>query len=531
MITIKLNTTYRYFAFLVIVISSFMVTSTALSAKTNKSPTEKLLLKAKIFKSKIIKSDEYKSSQVYFRKITNIYYKASFPFFIFANTFYILILFLGYLNSRTQYINSKASVNEKLQPLKSLDPISIIIPCYNEEKTACNSIDSMLRLSYPLYEIIVVNDGSKDKSLEVLINYFHLETTPSYSPKVLPCKPVINVYRSKKYSNLYVIDKGNGGKADALNCGINISKYPLICCVDSDSTIDPDGLSRVSMPFIEGQDNVIATGGTILTSQTVVLNDFEGSTKNVVDFTWFSMIQSMEYVRAFLVGRLGWDKLGCNAIISGAFGLFKKNAVIKAGGYAVKTIGEDMELLLRMQANYLSEGIPYKVHLLPDPVCRTEPPWNLKTLKNQRIRWSQGLTESLWLHKRLLFNPKAGKLGLIALPYLLIFELISAPLELLGYFIMIIGFGLSIYDPYRTLLFLSVTVVYGCILNLGAIIIDQVTFRKYSRTPDLVKLILGAILEHFGFRQFHLIWRVQGICRWILGKQQWGEMARKGVSK
>lgn len=461
----------------------------------------------------------------------NFYYTASIPFFIFINTFYMLIVFLGFINARRYYIMECTGIGTRFRTLRSLKPISIFVPCYNEEKTVVSALQAMLTLDYPDYEVIVCNDGSRDQTLNVIKEAFNLQPYHSHPPHVLPCEKIRGVYRSAEVANLIVIDKENGGKADALNACINYGQFPLICAVDSDSIIDNDGLMHVVMPFMT-DDRTIATGGTVLLANTKVgfaRNDLTPVNMHVTP-TWLGIIQGVEYVRAFMVGRMGWDLLGCNSIISGAFGLFRKSVVIKVGGYLKSTIGEDMELVVRMQRYCQDAEESYSVHLSPSPVCWTEPPTDLRTLGNQRSRWTQGLAECLFRHRGILFRPSAGMLGTVALPFLLAFELLSAPLELLGIGLIMVSIGLGIADSNRVFTFMIATIGFGWLLSLGAIVIDQLTFRKYGSPRDLSLLLLGALVEHLGFRQLHLYWRIRGLYRWLKGQHSWGDMKRVGVA-
>lgn len=465
-------------------------------------------------------------------KFQQFYYDATFLFFIFVNTVYLFVLFLGYLNARRQFLWHATGIIKRLHTLKSLKPISILVPCYNEEKTVIASVHAMLTVNYPDYEIIVCNDGSKDGTMNILLKSFNLVPISFHPPHVLASQQVHSVYKSMEFSNLTVIDKENGGKADALNACINYSQYPLICCVDSDSIIDNNGLLQAALPFMSN-DDTIATGGTILLANTVNHESNSGLTpvNSQVTGSWLGNIQSIEYLRSFLVGRMGWDLLGCNAIISGAFGLFKKSLVIKVGGYAHHTIGEDMELVVRMQRYCIEAKEPFQISLLLAPVCWTEPPSDLKTLGNQRSRWAQGLAETLWAHRGLMFRPSGGLLGNVAMPFLLLFELLSAPMEILGLLLIGTGVAIGVLDTQRVLLFLLATIGFGWALNLGSIVIDQCTFKKYHSFRDMFLILCGALGEHLGFRQMHLYWRLRGLYRWLAGKHSWGEQRRVGVSK
>ena len=447
-----------------------------------------------------------------------------------ANTSYLVILVVGYINARRLYAKSRISLARTRDISSALMPISILIPAYNEELSIGESILSMMRLNYPRFELIVINDGSSDGTLEVLKKQFNLVQVDYSVPNRIATNEIRAVYKALNHPTLTVIDKVNGGKADALNCGVNYSIFPLVCCVDSDSIFEEMGLVQLAIPFFEYQDDVIAVGGAIR-----VGNGFEvskGKIKNVkIGTNIFAIIQVVEYLRAFLVGRMGWDFFNANTIISGAFGLFRKKAIIDVGGYTRATIGEDLELLLKMHMHYRKQGIPYQVKFLPDPVCWTEVPTDLKTLGNQRSRWQQGLAEGLRATRGMLFRPWSGVIGWVALPYMWLFELASAPIELMGYIITLFGICTGLLQWDIVLLFLLVSMVYGWVLTFGAVVIEEMTFRRYKSVSDYLKLCLGTFLEPFGFRQLHLYWRIRGVWRYFRGKHAWGKMRRTGFKK
>lgn len=462
--------------------------------------------------------------------IINYEYIAIFYLFL-ANSSYLILLLLGFINSRKKYDRSRTH-NVFLNDIEDqLKPISILAPAYNEQESIEHSLSSLLKLDYPIYEVIVINDGSKDSTLEVLKKRFDLIETKIMAPDLIRVEQIKMCYRSRKYTSLTVIDKENGGKSDALNAGILYSSYPLICCVDSDSLLDRQGLIQLSYPFFEYPDEVLATGGTIRVANNLDVSERGDIRRIEIKWHYFSLIQIVEYLRAFLVGRMGWDLIKSNVIISGAFGLFKKEAVINVGGYGLNTVGEDLELLLRIHEKYLKEKRPYKVFFLPDPVCWTEVPEDIQTLENQRVRWQQGLAEGLWSSRRMFLRPWAKTIGNIALPYLFLFELIAAPIELLGYVILVFGFFFKIFDYKVALLFFSVSILYGWVLSLFAIIIEESTFKKYEKMSDYYKLFAGVILEQLGFHQLHLYWRLKGIYRFLRGHSHWGEMKRKGFKR
>lgn len=460
------------------------------------------------------------SSFVYFEKTAIVYV------FI-ANSFYGVVLILGYINARKLFTKSKVNITKSNALKSGLMPISILVPAYNEEMTIQQSIMSMQKVVYPEFEIIVVNDGSKDDTVKVLIEKFDLKAVEYDVPQRIPTQKIKQVYKSKTFPNLTVVDKENGGKSDALNCAINYSIFPLVCCVDSDSVFEESGLIQMAIPFFEYPDEMAAVGGTIRVGNSVQIEN--GQVKDIkASWNYFALIQIVEYLRAFLVGRMGWDYIDANMIISGAFGLFKKKFILDVGGYTRGTIGEDLELLLKIHMNCLKNKIPYKVKLLPDPVCWTEVPTDFTTLGNQRSRWQQGLAEGIRSARKMFFKPWSGIIGWLALPYYTLFELLSAPIELFGYLMTGIGVATGILDLTFAFHFFMVSMVYGWILTFGAIIIEEFTFNKYTDIEDYLKLCIGTLLEQFGYRQLHLYWRARGIYRFVRGKHSWGKMKRTG---
>ena len=407
-------------------------------------------------------------------------------------------------------------------------PISILVPAYNEEATIAASIRSMLQLSYAEFEIVIINDGSKDSTLDVLKREFALLPFPEAYRRQIPTQEVRQVYRSTRYPNVRVIDKLNGGKADSLNAGINISRYPLFCGVDADSLLQRDSLAKVTEPFLR-DPTVVAAGGTVR-----VANGCEVSggflTKVGLPKNIWALFQVVEYLRAFLFGRLGWSSMNGMLIISGAFGVFRKDAVVLAGGYRRDTIGEDMELVVRMHRLLRERRQPYRIEFVPDPVCWTEAPEDYKTLKNQRIRWQRGLAESLNANWGLPLSRNGGVPGWLAFPFMLLFEWLGPLVELGGYVFMVLAFftGLISWQAFGAFLFVAVGL--GILLSASGLLLEEMSFHIYPRGKQLMMLGLVVILENFGYRQLNSVWRLIGLWRWAMQKEStWGTMKRKGT--
>lgn len=446
-------------------------------------------------------------------------------YFIGLNSGYLMLNMLSLVSlSRLMGANAADALPQAYSGLEP--PISMLVPAYNEQASIATSIRSMLQLSYSQFEIIVINDGSRDGTLEVLQREFSLIPFPEAYRTRLATRPVRLLYRSTIYPNLRVIDKENGGKADSLNAGINASRYPLFCGVDADSILQRDSLQRVAQPFLE-DTKVIASGGTIRIVNGCTVSD--GFLEKVdLPSNPLVLMQIVEYLRAFLFGRLGWSPLNAMLIISGAFGLFKKEAVVEAGGYRTDTVGEDMELVVRLHKHYRLARKPYRIVFVPDPICWTEAPEDLQTLKNQRIRWQRGLAESLVFNFNLLFHPRSGAVGWLAFPFMMVFEWLGPLVEVVGYLFMFVLFLFGMVSVQALWVFLFVAVGFGMLLSVSGLLLEEMSFHIYSRPRHLLLLLLAVILENLGYRQMNSAWRLIGLVRWLTGGHaHWGEMKRK----
>ncbi|MFW5976819.1 MAG: glycosyltransferase [Bacillota bacterium] len=455
---------------------------------------------------------------------------------------YLAIVYFGLINSTYLFLNTVAffsirkywahtditdfEVNFQSEFYK---PVSIIIPAYNEEETIVDNIKSILSLDYPEFEIVVVSDGSKDKTVMRLKEYFNLIPSTRDYDNQLKTEAIKDIYDSIDYPNLVVIDKKNGGKADALNAGINIAQFPLICNIDADSLIDNRALLKIVEPFSRDW-RVIAAGGSIR-----VANDceIEGGQIKSVKLSGINLVrmQIVEYIRAFLFGRVGWSALKSLLIISGAFGVFRRKHVIAAGGYNVKTVGEDMELVLRMNRKIKNKNRKYRVIFVPDPVCWTQVPEDIKILSNQRRRWQRGLGQSLLLNKELFFNKNYGLLGMLAYPFFFFVEFLGPVVEVIGYFSILLTIILNFEISEVVLLFFITAILMGILLSSFSLLFEELTFRKYTGIKDMLLLFLYSILENFGYKQLHSIWRLRGIIDLFFKRQGWGEQKRKSFNQ
>lgn len=409
-------------------------------------------------------------------------------------------------------------------------PVSVLVPAYNEEKTIGSSVRSMLQLDYPEFEVVVVNDGSRDGTLQALIDEFALVPYPEAYCRSLETGAVRGIYRSTQFPNLRAIDKENGGKADALNAGINASRFPLVCGVDADSILERASLRRVVAPFLH-DPSVIAAGGTVRIANGCEVRD--GFLEKVgLPAGLLPLLQIVEYLRAFLFGRLGWMPLNAVLIISGAFGVFRKQAVIAAGGYRHDTVGEDMELVVRLHRLHRLRGERYTVAFLPDPICWTEAPESLGVLRSQRTRWQRGLGESIVANRALLFHPRGGAPGWIALPFMVAFEWLGPLVEVAGYAFMAVGFAFGAISLAVFAAFMLLAVGLGTVLSVSALLLEEISFHVYKKPVQLFTLAAAALMENFGYRQLVTLWRLQGLWQWLRGTHgRWGDMQRSASWK
>lgn len=446
------------------------------------------------------------------------------------NTVYLVTSIISF-GALRKYARRLKSVNiEHLLNSAGAPPISLLVPSYNEEATCVDSVRALLNLQYPDYEILVVNDGSSDQTVKQLLKAYQMEPMSRMPLTNVPTAHVRKIYRSEKFHNLWLIDKDNGGKADALNTGLNFSHSPLFCAIDADSLIERDALLRVVRPFLENADT-IAAGGIIRIANGCTVDRGVVTDVRLPESLW-ARFQVLEYLRAFLSGRMGWSVLGGTIIISGAFGVFRRNLVVEAGGYDHATVGEDMELIVRLHRHAREKKMPYDIAFVPDPVAWTECPESLRILSNQRDRWQRGLIECLFKHRIMLFNPVYGRVGLLAYPYYFFFEMLGPVIEVLGYISVIALALMGRLSVGFTLAFLLIAFVYGSIISVFAVALEELTFRRYQRKYDLIWLMLTAVFENIGYRQLVSFWRIRGTLKRLFSrKTKWGKMERKGFQK
>lgn len=450
-------------------------------------------------------------------------------FTVLLSLIYIVQLIISFIRVRKDDKVRQSNDYGRYVSSENLLPISLLIPAYNEEENIVSNIKSLLKIDYPQFEIIVVNDGSNDRTHEFIVESFGLYKIKSAVKTSIPTKEIRGVYYNIEYPNLIYIDKENGGKSDALNAGINISSYPLFACLDADSRIEPDALLKLSIEFLKNTDTIVA-GGLVR-----IANGFKIRDGRINGFTMppkmIERFQIVEYYRSFLSGRVSWGATNSMLIVSGAFGVFKKQAVIKVGGYKTNTIGEDMEIVVRLHKYMRAHKQKYKIIFCEDSVCWTQGPMSISDIRSQRRRWQIGLLDTLISHRSLFLNPRYGMIGLMAIPYNWIFELLGAPIEVLGYFLIPFSLVMGELNMFFFIIYFLLAVLLGVILSIGSLILEQYTRKTTMSAKQCLSLSLYAVLENFGYRQAITLFRVEGILKYRKLRKTWGKIKRKEVEQ
>ncbi len=448
-----------------------------------------------------------------------------FVYFVLLNSMYLVLFAAAFVETRRYLTRSKSIDLEEVFRSPLTPSVSVLIPAFNEEAVILDVVAATLNLKYPHFEVVVINDGSTDSTLELLKERYRLQHVTRMTECEVSCGYINSVYVSPSDDRLVVVDKLNGGKADALNAGINVSIHDIVCVVDADSLVEPDALLKIARPFLEKPDDTVAAGGVIRIANGC---EVEGSrvTRVKLPRNYWANVQIVEYMRAFLGARLGWSAFHSMLIISGAFGGFDRRTMVEIDGYDPNTVGEDMELVVRMHRYLRSRRRPYRMYFLPDPICWTQVPETYGGVARQRDRWQRGLIESLNHNATMLLNPRYGIIGMLAMPYYVFFELMGPIVELLGYAMVAVALSLRMIDFDFLYLFLSVSVLYGIIVSIMAVYIESLAYRRYPRLPSLLKLTFYAVLDNVGYRQINTWWRTKAYFTYYTRRRKWGESRR-----
>jgi cellulose synthase/poly-beta-1,6-N-acetylglucosamine synthase-like glycosyltransferase len=408
-------------------------------------------------------------------------------------------------------------------------PIALVVPAYNEQLNIVESVHSMLALEYPNFEVIVVNDGSKDQTLQRLIEAFRLVKFTRPYEEALTHMPIRGLYSSPVTERLLVVDKENGGKADAQNAGINVCRAPVFCVIDGDSILEPDALMRAAQPFIDDPERTIAVGGTIRIANGSRIES--GRVTEVrLPTKLLPLFQVMEYLRAFLMARLAWSRINTLMLVSGAFGVFRRAEVVAVGGFTKGSMGEDLDLVIKLHRHMMDIGRKYRIQFIPEPVCWTEAPESLSVLSRQRSRWQRGALECFFRYRSMLFNPRYGRVGFLGFGHIFVVDVLGPIAEVLGYILMPAFWLLGILSFEYLLAFTALVFTYGVCISVCSLILEEAELQRFPRARDLAILTVVAVLENFGYRQINNFWRVKGYWQYLRSDQSWGEMTRTGLS-
>ncbi len=454
---------------------------------------------------------------------------ALFYYYLLSNLGYLVMLLIALWTSAAHLRHLESIRFDWIKRSPLAPPITILVPAHNEQKSICTAVRNLLDLDYPELEVIVVNDGSADSTLQMMRQEFGLRLVRAvYIPQVMSA-PVRGLYRSDVDTRLVVVDKESGGsKADAVNAGLNAATSPYMCVVDADSVLERDALLRIMVPVLADPKRVVSVGGIIR-----VLNgsELEGGRMRRVRLPRKSIevIQVVEYLRAFLIGREAWARGNMLMIISGAFGVFRTDLVRAIGGYRSCAIGEDFDLVARLHRHLLDKGEDYSIQFVPDPVCWTEVPSDLQSLGRQRARWHKGLLDVLWPNKDMLFRPRYGLIGCLALPYLWLFELLAPVIEIGGIATILLAAYLGALSSAFFLQFILFGYAFATMISIGSVLQEELTYKRYNDWQDVARLVSYCFLEHFPYRQLHMIWRLHGLWQYLRGDMAWRPLKRQGL--
>ena len=454
----------------------------------------------------------------------------SFVYFALLDGLYLLLTAIAWVDLRRDIWRRRYFGLEEIFASPLTPGISVIVPAFNEEAVIVESVRSLLGLRYPRHEVVVVNDGSSDGTVQVMADAFDLRPVRQAMRDGIATAHVRAAYVSRRNPDLLVLDKENGGRSDAVNAGVNVARHPYVCIIDADSLLDEDALLKVVKPILDDPRSVVAAGATVRAANGCVVD--HGRVLSVrLGRSRLATIQTLEYIRAFLVARVGWGRLNALALISGAFGIFDRALLQTVGGLWTQTVGEDLELTLRIHRYLRDRGEPYRVAFISDPACWTEVPEDFTTLGRQRRRWQRGLYEALHRHRRMIGNPRYGAIGTVAMVYFAVFEFLS-PLFALGGLLVTLGlWALGSVSSTYFLAFLAISVGMGVLLSTSAIAIELISHGRYERRRDTLRLLAYTLLESFGYHQLHDAWRLMGYVDLARGKTEWGAQKRRGLAR
>jgi cellulose synthase/poly-beta-1,6-N-acetylglucosamine synthase-like glycosyltransferase len=449
-------------------------------------------------------------------------------YFLAANAVYTLLMCLSLY---TVSLHSKFAMESPYSDMADspiTPPISLIVPAYNEAKAIIDTVLSLRNLNYPGKEILVVDDGSSDGTVEQLIERFRLRRVDVIYREAIKTSPVKAFYHNPEMPELLVICVEHGGKSSALNAGINMARSPYFCTVDADSIIEKDALLRLMAPVVQSTQNTVVSGGIVRIANGCGV-DHGSITKIDLASSWLERCQTVEYIRTFLFGRPGWNALNATFITSGAFCLLHKNSVIEVGGFSRETVTEDIDIIANLRRFLTDKKREYRIVFTTDPICWTEAPRTIKMLARQRRRWQLGLTQTVLKNFDMIFNPRFGSIGLLSMPFHAYLEALGCVVEALGTFLIPLSYFLGAMPLPIFLLFMFLAVGYGTLLSMGSVVLEELTLGRYPKWKHVAVLMSYAVIENLGYRQMVTLFRAHGVLQYFAGRKRWEPVQHKGI--
>jgi cellulose synthase/poly-beta-1,6-N-acetylglucosamine synthase-like glycosyltransferase len=464
--------------------------------------------------------------------VTTLYYAniVFLIYFVIANLCYTVLMVVSWFEVWAHVKLASQKPHADLENSPVTPPVALIVPGHNEQDAIVQTVHSLLDLQYPEKEIIVVDDGSTDETLQRLIASFELrrmdlifrQALPTGTPKALYCNP--------KISQLLVISAEHGGKARALNVGINMARSPYFCTVDADTIIERDALLRLMAPIMQSSQNTVVSGGVVRIANGCTL--IKGRiAKMELPQSWLERCQIVEYTRTFMFGRPGWNAMNATFITSGAFCMLHKETVILAGGFSNDTVTEDIDMIACLRRSLTEAKRAYKIVFTTDPICWTEAPRTIKMLARQRRRWQLGLAQTVVKHGDMIFNPRFGTMGMLSMPFHVYLEAVGCLVEALGTFLIPIEFLLGLTSLPIFLVFLFLAVGYGTFLSMGSVVLEETTLRRYPRLRHALTLMTYSVIENLGYRQIVTLFRAHGVMQYLTGRRRWESVQHRGISQ
>ena len=446
-------------------------------------------------------------------------------YLLLTNLAYLGLVLVASIENGVRRHDTVSQAYDVLAASRFTIPVSVIVAAYNEESAISSTVDSLLALDYPEHEVIVVNDGSSDGTLERLRESFQLEPYEIFVRRVFETEDVRAVYRSPGQPNLVVVDKANGGKADALNAGLNVARYRYVCGVDADTVFDREALLKGMRLVVQDPARIIG-----VTSHLAIAGD-PGQAMAVppgrrsIDRRPLLAYQHLDYLRAFFNNRLAWSRLGFMLCSVGAFQIWRRDVLEEVGGYSRTFTCEDIELTFRVHERFLREGRDYEIHCLPDNVGTTEGPDTVRKLVSQRERWQRVIAETVWHYRGMWFNPRYRSVGLFGAPFYLVTEVLAPVFELLALISLPLSVALGVFGPVLFLLICAAIASVNAALTACAILLDDLQSRTY-RKRDLAWLLVLAPLDLVLYRPI-IVWaRLKGSWRFLRGDKAWHKFER-----